>query len=461
MERHPRIVLLGATLALLLGPRAVDARTWHIAPDGSGDAPTVQAGIDSATAGDEVLLAPGTYTWTSQGASGQSMIHMKSGLTLRGAAGAEGTVIDGESLGRVLRCVDASDVRIEGLTITRGLPMAGPPEQFPDYPPNGGGIYIAGASSNVVISHCVFRGNTTAFHGTWGGGIRCVNTTIMDCQFVENRTAYDGAGAGIYCDDSSILRCVFRDNAIGGDAGARGAAAFLNGNSSISDSWFEANLVIGGYAASGGAVYVRGQASIERCTFVDNIVRGQTENGGWGGAVYSLAPITISSCVFLHNQALGGWYFGPVGGAVYSYGPATITSCTLIGNVASGGTGAYGIGGLALEGGGSVANTIIAQSTGAPCWGNATYACCDLYANSSGDAICGADGGGNFVVAPQFCAEDPITTRNVTLQSDSPCAPGNHPNQAPCGLIGAAPVGCGSVSVEARTWSEVKSLYRR
>src|SRR5262249_7097110 len=35
------------------------ARTWHIQPNGLGDAPTIQAGLDSAQAGDDVLLASG------------------------------------------------------------------------------------------------------------------------------------------------------------------------------------------------------------------------------------------------------------------------------------------------------------------------------------------------------------------------------------------------------------------
>ena len=38
------------------------ARTWYILPDGSGDAPTIQAGIDSASDGDEVVLADGIFT---------------------------------------------------------------------------------------------------------------------------------------------------------------------------------------------------------------------------------------------------------------------------------------------------------------------------------------------------------------------------------------------------------------
>ena len=55
------IVILSAllVLALLVYPTALGARTWYITPDGTGDAPTIQAGIDSASTGDIVELADG------------------------------------------------------------------------------------------------------------------------------------------------------------------------------------------------------------------------------------------------------------------------------------------------------------------------------------------------------------------------------------------------------------------
>ena len=43
------LVCLTATFA--------SARTWYILPDGTGDAPTIQAGIDSAAIADTVLVA--------------------------------------------------------------------------------------------------------------------------------------------------------------------------------------------------------------------------------------------------------------------------------------------------------------------------------------------------------------------------------------------------------------------
>lgn len=51
--------LLLATV--LVTPSSALARTWYITPDGMGDDPIIGAGIDSASTGDTVLVACGTY----------------------------------------------------------------------------------------------------------------------------------------------------------------------------------------------------------------------------------------------------------------------------------------------------------------------------------------------------------------------------------------------------------------
>jgi hypothetical protein len=170
-------------------------------------------------------------------------------------------------------------------------------------------------------------------------------------------------------------------------------------------------------------------------------------------------PWRITECVFLGNTAVR---FQPdgggLGGAIYSEGGGTIENCTLLAN--SGGA-ADGVGGISMPAGGSVRGVVVAYTpVGQACSGTAIWSCSDLYANVGGDFICGTDGGGNFSADPQFCAQDPAASGNFTIQVDSPCTPGNHPNGIMCGLIGAGLVGCGTVSVQERTWSAVKSMYR-
>jgi len=58
-----RSVFLIALVFFLLPFYSVEARVWHLQPDGSGDAPTIAAAIDSvASSGDIIVLADGTYS---------------------------------------------------------------------------------------------------------------------------------------------------------------------------------------------------------------------------------------------------------------------------------------------------------------------------------------------------------------------------------------------------------------
>jgi len=98
-------------------------------------------------------------------------------------------------------------------------------------------------------------------------------------------------------------------------------------------------------------------------------------------------------------------------------------------------------------------------------WGDVLWgiSCNDVFGNSIADYVNGTDPtgtGGNISVDPEFCAVDPAGSGNFLLQSDSPCAPGNHPDGASCSLIGARPVGCGGTSVKRASWGSIKSHYR-
>jgi hypothetical protein len=62
-----RTILVAAFFAAAsLAPRfEVSAETWVISSDGSGDAPTIHAAIDSAAAGDSIYVTPANYTINS------------------------------------------------------------------------------------------------------------------------------------------------------------------------------------------------------------------------------------------------------------------------------------------------------------------------------------------------------------------------------------------------------------
>ena len=105
-------------------------------------------------------------------------------------------------------------------------------------------------------------------------------------------------------------------------------------------------------------------------------------------------------------------------------------------------------------------NDVQFATTGSNHMGSILWSCCDLYDNTGDDytAPWWGFGNGNFSADPLVCDAD---AGDFTLHSDSPCLPGNHPDGAACGLIGALDVGCGpSTSVEQTSWGAVKEMFR-
>jgi hypothetical protein len=78
-------LVLGAA-SWFLPPSSWASRTWNVYVDGSGDAPTIQAAVDSAQSGDVVLVGPGEYE------NGFAQIRSKS-IALRSASGSAATII--------------------------------------------------------------------------------------------------------------------------------------------------------------------------------------------------------------------------------------------------------------------------------------------------------------------------------------------------------------------------------
>ena len=411
-------------------------RTWHVQPDSTGDAPTIQAAMDSARAGDVVALARGTYTWSSQRPQGHSMVVVKPGVFLRGES-PERTTLDAEKLGRVILCLSVGDVLIEGLTIQNGIGR-GSSDGAPWV--HGAGVYCD-EESNPRISNCIIRNNEVPIAG---GGIYCVNAEIADCQVVENIVFFEGFGAGIWSSGNlKVVGCVFRANSGFGDTGhvGGGIAAY---RAVIADCLFEDNVARGFQGAQGGAISI-GEGSIDNCTFTGNSARASNRSPS-GGAVSVAGTVAISNCVLADNVASGNNSPG-AGGAIGSTGrlPLMITGCTLVRNRATGQNpdpfGARPIGGIAAVNA-RVVSTIIAWSEGLAVNSTDSTSCCDFYGNSLGDSLRGIELGGNFTADPLFCLADSLSGRDFALRAASPCADGKHPEGYPCGRIGAFGTSC-------------------
>jgi hypothetical protein len=140
-------------------------------------------------------------------------------------------------------------------------------------------------------------------------------------------------------------------------------------------------------------------------------------------------------------------------------GPVEVTNntfyrCFTEFNSEAGGSGAS-IGGLPAE----LHGNIVAASKGEAAihnFGDLDHACNVFWDNQGGDYHYseGNDPPPDLLADPQFCDPEVL---DFTVRASSPCAPGNSPG---CGLIGAWPVGCGSIRVEAMSWGRIKDLYR-
>jgi hypothetical protein len=266
-------------LALVAG--SASARTWTVLPDSTGDAPTIQAGIDSAAAGDTVLVACGTYY--------EHDIQLKSGIALCSETGeADCAVIDAQWMGRALffYMID-NTTTIRGFTLTHGAPPQ------PYIPPGYGGA-VASLGSSEQFVDCVFTDNVAsegagafcqdgspAFTGCLfsnndgidGGALLLdgVVATVSGCTFTGNSSILGGT---IYCSHGSprIMHCTFYDNPA--EAGAQ-IYCFLEGSPAIE------NTIIA-YSSLGEAVRCEDETNSPTLTCCD--LYGNAE-GDWTGCI--------------------------------------------------------------------------------------------------------------------------------------------------------------------------------
>jgi predicted outer membrane repeat protein len=319
------VVISITALAVHVGARA-DARTWYVKPDGTGDAPTIQAGIDSARAGDDVLLAAGTYTWSRQGSTPRAMLHLRAGLWLHGESGAGATTLDAEFKGRILFGADlGTTARIDGLTVTHG--RAVDPND-----PGGGGMLFSG-DSHPVIRDCVFRDNDAIS----GGAISCDDATLESCAFSGNRAlevpgaGIDPAGGALRGGTVTIRGCSFLSNSVTAFEGVTAGGAILAESAVLIDCDFDGNLVQG-RDVQGGAVCT-GAAAVQFCTFTNNVARADLL-GARGGAI-CLSSGDVSDCTFVGNGAHGGREAPGTGGGAQVEGFARTVRCLFARNSVS------------------------------------------------------------------------------------------------------------------------------
>ncbi|MGB8657241.1 MAG: right-handed parallel beta-helix repeat-containing protein [Candidatus Zixiibacteriota bacterium] len=187
----------------------VVCRKWVVKPDHTGDVPTIQAAIDSASNCDTVLLMDGTF-W---GDGNRDITFQAKPIIVRSQHGADACTLDCSRntfnvdidiphRGFFFHSQEGSGSLVEGVTIINGRT---------DQNQRGGGILCVDTSP--TIKNCKILGNGA----TDGGGIACYNNaspTIIQCVITGNK-AYGGDGGGIYCSNNSsptIVSCTISGN---------------------------------------------------------------------------------------------------------------------------------------------------------------------------------------------------------------------------------------------------------
>lgn len=250
------IVLVILLIASLLASSAA-ADIWFVKSDGSGAAPNIQAAVDSASTGDTVLLAKGTYT----GDGNRDVVITGKTITVISISGdPETCIIDcGGSETENHRAFGVyGNSTIEGIKITNG------------YMYDGGALYL----SRGTITNCVFESN----YAEWSGGaIEGGAGLIENCLFLENSTDNCGGAIVVFNDGGSglvIANCLFEGN-------------HATWNASAICPWNRFTCVY-----------------VDYCTFVDN----------WTTIPYAatIAPdnwyptyayeVVISNCTLVNNQ---------------------------------------------------------------------------------------------------------------------------------------------------------------
>ncbi len=248
-----RLCPIAWAVALTCPASGVNAAIWIVDASGGGDAVTIQGGMALASAGDSVLVQPGTYP---------GGILAKSGVALIGVQGAEHTIVDADGPVECLSSASGSvDVLIRGLTFTGSDCDGG----------LGSALVLYG---QVALRECAVEGNMSRSSTIEGFG----SLEIVETRFARNSqscldvpvllVSHDG--------DVSIESCVFDDEADYMFA----ILSHQRGSASITGCIFRdisyAVAFLAGRLTVSGNLFERADGWLAGSTHEDVVIRGNT-----------------------------------------------------------------------------------------------------------------------------------------------------------------------------------------
>ena len=436
--------LFGFAIVFLLTGSA-SARIWHIDADGTGDAPTIQAGVDSAAVGDTVLVGPGTYTSVFDVTTGAGLrkagVHLNKNVCMIGDTSATTTIAAGAGDIGVFGSDLEATALVRGFSVRTSGGNAGCPDLAATVPGAGSPTGFWCERSAVRIEDCRITQNDRGLY------LFESPVTVTHCEFVDDNHP-------IICEHQSnanIVRCTVHY--------CWSLFTCYGSSPSVIDSRFYdscAGLLFDGnsHPYLSGNQFTAGPAMITQYGVAAVILQsgGTVENNEfWQSSVGIWVHSSDTSTKIIRNNLfvlnmLGVW-------------ASTSSHVVIENNTFEDGDGIECMGDLETI---VRNNIIVGGSVGIRCPLLPAISCNNVFGcTKAAYQLCPDQTGinGNISVDPQFCGVK--YSGNWYLQSDSPCAPGNHPSSDDCGLIGAFPVNCGEVDVQTKSWGTIKSLYIR
>jgi hypothetical protein len=253
---------------------------------------------------DTITIAAGTYD--------EHGLSVAADVSIEGKPGR--TIIDGQSLGRVLFIDPNSIVTLSGLTITHGsAAMAGG---------SGGGIFNGLAT--LTITNSTIRDNTGCIRigclGS-GGGIYNVAATLT----IANSTI------------SGNIACSGNVCSGGGGGIVSGGFNGIAGNVSITNTVFTGNVGCSGMNCfgDGGGIYNEGALALTNSVFTHNAGCSASPCTGRGGGMRNdsnTSTVTLTNDTIRTNAAFPAGGSGDGGGIYNGSGTPTLQNDTITSN---------------------------------------------------------------------------------------------------------------------------------
>ncbi len=286
-------------LAILSMPAVTPGQVIHV----PADQPTIQAGIDSSSDGDTVLVEPGTY-YENLNLHGKKIVLAGHYIMTGDYADILATVIDGSQPTDTdtASCVlfingEDSTTVLEGFTLTGGTGTVWQDIHNGNFYREGGGI-LCEFSAPVIRNNMIVYNDASGPGGTsaGGGGIRIgdANPTVVGNVIAYNTGRY-GGGIVLNYTGAKILNNVIYRNSGGADFGGSGVWIYANG---ANPKVIENNTIMENSSSTyGGGVYTGITTSI----FRNNIVWANTAPDGPQISIQG-GTLTVT-----YSDVEGGW----------------------------------------------------------------------------------------------------------------------------------------------------------